>query len=313
MRVIAVLWLCAATTYAAVGQDQVQQPVLIDPDFGLTLATPDGFDARLIGQTPDGLVSITVTASDPELPALDPSGDLCDITFQYDPSFGQGDQAWVNAHVEGTGFYERAIEEVSVPGTVESGRHFSHRGASGYRYEGQHELGGTFAVAAIPSPEGFVLVTCLSAAQVSDWDVIDPVIDALTVPGQPRGHLVASGRCDSDVSAIQTLFEGTDGGLLAPKTIAALDVERNGLAEQCGGLHAEDTMDEATANAGYDSTYRGVRYDSLAQIGSDLLTQEQHQALDDAREQVVETSDEGSGDRYIRYMQFIVGLRSLDQ
>jgi hypothetical protein len=312
MKAVVVLSFFLASTCVTLAQSEPGNRVLVDPDFGLTFAPPDGFTGDMIGQTPDGLVRITVAANSPDLPAHDPSGNLCDITFQYDPAFGQGDQDWVNALVDGTGFYESGMEGVVVPGTLERGTHFKHRGASAYRYEGQHEQGGTFAVSAIPSPEGFVLVTCASSAQISDWTVIDPVVEAVTMPGQPRDHLVASGSCNIDISAISTLVRDF-ARPLDGQAIAALDTERDRIAEQCDGLHAEAIMDQAMAQAGLGGNYRGLRYDALARIGSDLLTEEQHAALAGGRDQVVATSDGATGERYLRYMHFIVGLRSLAQ
>lgn len=311
MKVVVVLSLVAATVSAALAQSEPVRPVLVDPDFGLTFATPQGFMGKMIGQTPDGLVRITLATTDANLPSLDPSGDLCDITFQYDPSFGQGDQDWVNALVDATGFYESGMDGVVIPGVIERGVPFKHRGASAYRYEGQHEQGGTFAVSAIPSPEGFVLVTCASAAQIEDWSVIDPAIDAVTIPGQPRDHLVASGQCDADTQALADLFGQVEARRPDADTIAGLDAERSKIAAQCDGLHADSMLDGAMREAGIKGTYRSMRYDALAQIGSDLLSDEQHAALDGGRDQVVASADEGSGDRYLRYMHFIVGLRSL--
>lgn len=308
MKAFAVLSLLAATTAVASAEDQV----LVDPDFGLTLETPEGFSAEMVGQTQEGTVLITVATSDPALPALDPSGNLCEITFQYDPAFGQGDQQWVNSLVDGTGFYERMTEEVIVPGVTEGGEDFTHRGSSSYRVHGQHELGGAFTVAAIPSPMGFVLMTCISTETEVDWAQIDPVIEAITVPGQPRDHLVAGGSCEMNAENLQSQLPEAGSGSLGPETIAALDAARDDIADRCGGLHADTALDEAMIGAGHDRSYRDLRYEALAGIGSDLLTEEQHVALDGGRDQVVATSDEATGDRYVQYMHFIVGLRSLD-
>ena len=142
MKVFAAISLSIAMTGAALAQDEARGPVLVDPDFGLTFETPVGFTAEMVGQTPEGLVTITVATDDPDLPPIDTSGNLCDITFQYDPAYGQGDQAWVNSLVDGTGFYENMAEQVPVPGTIEDSEHFSHRGSSAHRFDGQLELGG---------------------------------------------------------------------------------------------------------------------------------------------------------------------------
>jgi hypothetical protein len=312
MNAFAAITLFVTTTSAAFAQDMVRGPVLVDPDFGLTLETPARFDAELVGQTPEGLVVITVSSNNPNLPAFDPSGDLCDISFQYDPAYGQGDQAWVNSLVDDTGAYERMAQEVVVPGTTEGGKDFMHNGSSAHRVHGQHEAGGAFTVAVIPSPSGYVTVSCISTDPEVDWGPIDPLIAAVTMPGQPRDHLIASGSCDADLTAISNAYERAGMAPFDPQTISALDGARDRLAAQCGGVAADAIMDEATAKAGYDGSYRTLRYDALARIGSDLLTEEQHEALDGGRAQVVATGDEGTGDRYVRYMHFIVGLRSLD-
>jgi hypothetical protein len=312
MKAVAVLAFALATTAPAFAQEPVRGPVLVDPDFALTYAPTPGFEAELVGQLPDAFPTIAVTTTNPDLPAIDPSGVLCEISFEYYPTFGQGDQAWVNSLVDGTGFYERGVDEVPVPGTTEGGTHFTHRGASSHRYEGQHELGGSFAVSAIPTPEGFALVTCASAAEVDDWSALEPMVEAITVPGQPRDHLIANGQCDADISEIDAIFE-TARGNLDGLAIVALDEQRAALARQCDGLHADAIMDEATQKAGHDAPYRTLRYNTLADIGSELLTDEEHAALDGGREEIVATSDTPSGERYLRYMHFMVGLHSLDR
>lgn len=312
MKALAVVSLSVAMTGTALAQDAARGPVLVDPDFGLTLETPAGFGAELVGQTPDGLVLMTVSSENPDLPALESSGDLCDISFQYDPAYGQGDQDWVNSLVDDTGAYERMAQEVTVPGTIEGGRDFTLHGSSSHRVHGQHELGGAFTVAVIPSPSGYVTLSCISAEVDTDWDKIEPLVEAITIPGQPRDHLVASGRCDADMTTIRNQLEQAGSAPFERRTIAALDGERERIAGQCGGVDADAVMDAAMAEAGYEGSYRSLRYDALSRIGWDLLTQEQHEALDGGRQQVVATSDEGTGERYVRYMHFIVGLRSLD-
>lgn len=311
MKVLAAISLSATMTGAALAQE-ARGPVLVDPDFGLTLETPAGFDAELVGQTPEGLVVITVSSDHPDLPAFDPSGDLCDISFQYDPAYGQGDQAWVNRLVDDTGAYERMAQEVVVPGTIQGGKDFTLHGSSSHRVHGQHELVGAFTVAVIPSPSGYVTLSCIGAGADTDWSLIDPLIEAITIPGQPRDHLVASGGCDGDMTAVRSQLEQAGAGPLDRQTIAALDGERERIAGQCGGVGADAVMDEAMTEAGLEGSYRGLRYDALAQIGSGLLTVEQHEALDGGRQQVVASADVRTGERYVRYMHFIVGLRSLD-
>jgi hypothetical protein len=311
MKVLAAISLSATMTGAALAQE-ARGPVLVDPDFGLTLETPAGFDAELVGQTPEGLVVITVSSDHPDLPAFDPSGDLCDISFQYDPAYGQGDQAWVNRLVDDTGAYERMAQEVVVPGTIQGGKDFTLHGSSSHRVHGQHELGGAFTVAVIPSPSGYVTLSCIGAGADTDWSLIDPLIEAITIPGQPRDHLVASGGCDGDMTAVRSQLEQAGAGPLDRQTIAALDGERERIAGQCGGVGADAVMDEAMTEAGLEGSYRSLRYDALAQIGSGLLTVEQHEALDGGRQQVVASADVRTGERYVRYMHFIVGLRSLD-
>lgn len=312
MKEIAAILLSVAMIGAAIAQDDARAPVLVDQDFGLTLETPAGFDAELVGQTPEGLVAITVSSNNPDLPAFDPSGDLCDISFQYDPAYGQGDQDWVNRLVDDAGAYERMAQEVIVPGIIEGGKDFSLHGSSSHRVHGKHKLGGAFTVAVIPSPLGYVTLTCISAEPLTDWSLIDPLIEAITIPGQPRDHLVNSGSCASEMTAIRNQLEQAGAVPFDRQTIAALDAERERVSAQCGGVNADAVMDAAMAEAGREGSYRSLRYDALAQIGSDLLTDEQHAALDGGRMQVVATSDEGTGERYLRYMHFIVGLRSLD-
>lgn len=306
MKGLAVLSFVAAFTGTVSANDQV----LVDPDFGLTFETPDSFEADLVGQTPEGLVLITVSTTDPALPAVDPGGNICEITFQYDPAYGRGDQDWVNSLFEETGAYEQMADTVPVPGTTESGEDFIHRGSASYRVYGQHEQGGPFTVATIPTPMGFALLTCASSNAEIDWTSVDPIIDAVTVPGQNRDHLVADGPCEADTDALFALLDGTRIGSLDRSTIAALDGSRKDIAETCGGVHADAILDQAVAKAGHKGTYRDLRYKALAQIGSDLLTDEQHAALDGGREQVVALNDEATGDRYVQYMHFIVGLRS---
>ncbi|KQT45728.1 hypothetical protein ASG47_12290 [Devosia sp. Leaf420] len=313
MKVIAAISMSACMTAAALAQDGAHGPVLVDPDFGLTLETPDGFDAKLVGQTPEGIVVITVSSDNPGLPAVDPSGDLCDISFQYDPAYGQGDQDWVNSLVLDTGTYERMAQEVAVPGTIEGGKDFTLHGSYAHRVHGKHETGGAFTVAVIPSPSGYVTLSCISAEEKTDWNLIDPLIEAITIPGQPRDHLVPSGRCESEIAAISSQIGHAEGAPFDRHMIAVLDGERKRIAEQCGGIDADVVMDAAMIEAGHETSYRSLRYDALSAIGSDLLTREQHEALDGGRRQVVATSDEATGERYLRYMHFIVGLRSLDQ
>lgn len=312
MKVLAAISISVVMTSAALAQHEARGLVLVDPDFGLTLETPAGFDAKLVGQTPEGLVTITVSSDSPDLPAFDPSGELCDISFQYDPAYGQGDQDWVNSLTDDTGAYERMAQEVIVPGTIEDGQDFTLHGSSSHRVHGQHELGGAFTVAVIPSPSGYVMLSCISAKADTDWGLIDPLVEAITIPGQPRDHLVASGSCGGDMTVIRSQLERAGAAPFDRQTIAALDGERERIAGHCGGVDADAVMDDALAKAGHEASYRSLRYDALAQIGSDLLTDEQHVALDGGRVQVVATSDEGSGERYVRYMHFIVGLRSLD-
>lgn len=312
MKVSAAILLSVAMTGAAFAQGEGRAATLVDPDFGLTLETPAGFDAELVGQTPEGLVVITVSSDNPDLAAFEPGADLCDISFQYDPAYGQGDQDWVNSLVNDRGGYEAMAQEVAVPGTIEGGEDFTLHGSSSHRVHGQHELGGAFTVAVIPSPSGYVTLSCISTKADADWSLIDPLVAAITIPGQPRDHLVASGNCESDMTAIRGQLENVGANPFDRQTIAALDRERELIAEQCGGVDADALMDAAMTEAGRKGSYRSLRYDALAQIGSDLLTDEQHAALDGGRVQVVATSDEDTGERYVRYMHFIVGLRSLD-
>jgi len=313
MKVLASVSLSVAMTGAAFAQEEAPGPVLVDPDFGLTLETPAGFDAELVGQTPQGLVMITVSSDNPNPPASDPRGNICDISFQYDPAYGQGDQDWVNRLVDETGAYARMAQEVVVLGTIEGGKDFTLHGSSSHRVHGQHEQGGAFTVAVIPSPSGYVTLSCMSAEADTDWSLIDPLIEAITIPGQPRDHLIASGRCNGDMTLIRSQLEQPGSASFDHQTIATLDGERERIAEQCGGVDADAVMDAAMAEAGYKDSYRSLRYDALAQIGSGLLTKEQHEALDGGRQQVVAASGgEGTGDRYVRYMHFIIGLRSLD-
>ena len=312
MKVLAAISLSVAMTSAALAQDEAGAPVLVDADFGLTLETPAGFDAELVGQTPEGLVVITVSTDNPALPAFDPSGDLCDISFQYDPAYGQGDQDWVNRLVDDTGAYERMAQEVVVPGTIEGSVGFTLHGSSSHRVHGQHELGGAFTVAVIPSPSGYVTLSCISEKADADWSLIDPLVEAITIPGQPRDHLAASGRCDGGMTVVRSQLKQAGPPPFDRQTIATLDEERERISGQCGGVDADVAMDAAMSEAGYEGDYRSLRYDALAQIGSDLLTEEQHEALDGGRQEVVATSDESTGARYVRYMHFIVGLRSLD-
>ncbi len=308
MKVFAVLTFVAAVTGMAAAQDQI----LVDPDFGLTFETPEGFEAKMVGQKPEGTVLITVAASNSDLPPLDPSGDICEIAFYYDPAYGQGDQQWVNSIFDDTGAYEQMATQVPVPGTTEGSEDFTHRGSSSYRVYGQNEIGGAFTVATIPSPMGYVVLSCVSSNADADWSGIDPVIDGITMPGQPRNHLVAGGPCDMDTTSLEALLEKAESGLLDAATIAALDTGRAEVANNCGGLHADALMDKLMAEADRNGSYRDLRYKSLAQIGSDLLTEEQHVSLDGGRDEMVAINDEASGDRYVQYMHFIVGLRSLD-
>lgn len=315
MKAFLVLSVLAATTTGVLAQSVPAGAgkVLVDPDFGMAFETPDALIAEMVGQTPEGLVLLTVAMADPDIPALDASGNLCDITFQYDPTYGQGDQQWVNSLVDGTGFYESMAREVIVPGNVERGENFTHRGSSSHWFYGQHELGGGFAVAAIPSPEGFVIVSCVTAAPAIDQKILTAIVDALTIPGQPRDHLVPGGSCKADPTEISRRLEQAGSGPFDAETILALGVEREKIARTCDGLHADVLMDEAVADAGHQGDYRDLRYDALARIGSDLLTPEQHAALDGGRAEVVASSDAATGERYLRYMHFIVGLRSLEQ
>lgn len=312
MKVFAAILLCGAMAGAALAQDEARRRVLVDPDFGLTFQTPAGFHAEMVGQTPEGLVMVTVATDDPDLPPIDTSGNFCDITFQYDPAYGQGDQAWVNSLVDGTGFYENMAEQVPVPGTIEDSEHFTHRSSSAHRFDGQLEPEGAFSVAVIPSPEGFVQLTCITKNTTLEPAKLAPILDAITMPGQNRDHLVASGRCEADVTALHSRLEHAGSGPFDAETVAALDAERKAIAAICDDLDADVLLDRAVAAAGYEGDYRSLRYDALAQIGSDLLTDEQREALDGGRIQVVATSDEATGERYVRYMHFIVGLRSLD-
>ncbi|GEM_PF-1653804 len=312
MKTLAAIALSLAMTGAVFAEDGARGPVLVDADFGLTLETPEGFGAELVGQTPEGLVVITVSSENPDLLALESNGDICDISFQYDPAYGQGDQDWVNSLVDNTGAYELMRQEVAVPGTIEGGRDFTLHGSSSHRVQGQHDLGGAFTVAVIPSPSGYVTVSCISAEADTDWSLIDPLLDAITIPGQPRDHLIAGDFCEADVTTIRTQLEQAGSAPLDRQTIATLDAERERIAAQCGGVHADGLMDAALAEAGYAGNYRSLRYDALSHIGSALLSAEQHEALDGGRQQVVATYDEGTGERYLRYMHFIVGLRSLD-
>lgn len=314
MKALAIATIVASTTAAAMAQDMIAGGggVLVDPDFGLTLQTPSGFEAEMVGQTPDGVVLITVSTPDPGLPAEDPSGKICDITFQYQPAYGQGDQAWVNSLVDGTGFYEQMARDVVIPGTVESTMGFTHHGASAHLFRGQGDAGASFQVAAIPSPEGFALLVCTSSNADADWDKVSPLIDALTIPGQPRDHLVAGGACTAEVAATGEQLADIGQDRPAAGTIAALDGERERIAALCGGIDADALMDEAVAQAGAQAGYRELRYAALARIGSDLLSAEQHEALEGGRAEVVATSDAATGERYVRYMHFIVGLRSLE-
>ncbi|SMQ61635.1 hypothetical protein SAMN06295905_0549 [Devosia lucknowensis] len=311
MKLLVTLALAASTTGAALAQDieAGSERVLVDADFGLTLETPEGFDAQLLGQMPEGHVLIKVSADDPDLPPLDGADHLCDLTFNYDPNFGQGDQQWVNSLADGTGFYERMAEETAVPGTVESGEHFTHRGSSSHIFFGRHDLGGAFAVAAIPTTQGYALLTCATSAAEVDWDAISPLIDAITVPGQPRDHLAGTGTCEAELDVAEDDLDTFLGGSADRTLVAALDAERGRIADACGGDEADAVMDAALEQLGATETYRAMRYDALARIGSDLLTPEQHEALDDGRQQVVAASDEPTGERYLDYMHFTVGLR----
>jgi hypothetical protein len=284
--------------------------VLVDEDFGLTLEVPAGFQAELIGQTPDGAVVINAALAETD-PANRVAADpLCEIAFSYDPTFGQGDQEWVNSLVDETGFYERMAQESAIPGTVRRHLDFTHRGALAHRFFGELEQGGSFSVSAIPSPEGYVIASCVSSDPDRAWDDIVPLIDAITIPGQPRDHLVGNGTCDRDPETLNAQLG--KGRQLDADAIADLDAERISIAQECGFLNADALMDAAVAEAGYDATYRALRYETLAEVGASLLTEEQHAALDGGREQVVATADAATGERYLRYMHFIVGLRSLD-
>ncbi len=284
--------------------------VLVDEDFGLTLEVPAGFEAELIGQTPEGAVVIRAALVEPD-PADTIAVDfLCEIAFNYDPAFGQGDQAWVNSLVDGTGFYDRMAEESLIPGIVRSNTDFTHKGAFAHRFLGDLDQGGSFSVSAIPSPEGYVIATCASSDPDRAWDDVAPLIDAITIPGQPRDHLVADAVCESDPGILAAQL--ANGRPLDATAIAALDAQRLAIAEECGFLNADAMMDAAVAEAGDAATYRALRYESLAEIGASLLTEEQHAALDGGREQVVATADAATGERYLHYMHFIVGLRSLD-
>lgn len=154
--------------------------------------------------------------------------------------------------------------EVEVPGTIEGGEDFTHRGSSSHRVHGQHDLVGAFSVTTIPSPMGYVMLNCVSSAAEVDWSGIDPVIAGITAPGQPRDHLIAAGSCDSDTDALARLI---GNGPLDATTIATLDGGRETIADSCGGLHADALMDEVMTTAGLDGSYRDLRYDALAQIG----------------------------------------------
>lgn len=284
--------------------------VLVDEDFGLALEVPDGFEAELIGQTSEGAVVITAGLVEPDTTDTVATDYLCEIAFHYDPTFGQGDQAWVNSLVDGTGFYDMMAQESLIPGRVLSNADFSHRGASAHRFLGELDQGGSFSVSAIPSPEGYLLASCASSNPDRDWEDVIPLIEAITVPGQPREHLTADGACNVDRGAIDAQLES--GGTLDATAISALDVQRNALAEDCGFLTADALLDEAVGEAGHSVSYRELRYGALAELGASLLTDEQHAALDGGREEVVAMSDAATGERYLRYMYFIVGLRSLD-
>lgn len=143
-------------------------------------------------------------------------------------------------------------------------------------------------------------------AEIAQGDVIaDPQLRLLK-------PLVAGGPCDMDTTSLEALLEKAESGLLDAATIAALDAGRAEVANNCGGLHADALMDKLMAEADRNGSYRDLRYKSLAQIGSDLLTEEQHVSLDGRRDEMVAINDEASGDRYVQYMHFIVGLRSLD-
>lgn len=284
--------------------------VLVDEDFGLTLEVPAGFEAELIGQTPEGAVVIMAALVEPDTTDTVATDYLCEIAFSYDPAFGQGDQAWVNSLVDGTGFYDRMAQESLIPGTVQSNTDFIHRGASAHHFLGELDQGGSFSVAAIPSPQGYVIATCASSHPDREWDDVVPLIEAITMPGQPRDHLVADAACKTDLGVLEAhLGRGLP---LDAADVSALDAERVAIADECGFLNADALLDNAVDQAGHGQTYRELRYDALAEIGASLLTDEQHAALDGGREQVVATSDAATGERYLRYMYFIVGLRSLD-
>lgn len=284
--------------------------VLVDEDFGLTLEVPAGFEAELIGQMPDGAVVISAAPAKPEPARTNAADPLCEIAFRYDPAFGQGDQEWVNDLVDETGFYDRMAQDSPIPGTVRSHSDFTHRGALAHRFLGELDEDGSFSVSAIPSPQGYVIASCVSSDPDRAWDDIVPLIDAITIPGQPRDHLIGDAVCERDPEALNDHLAKSRP--LDADAIAGLDAERIAIAQQCGFLNADAMMDAAVSGAGYNATYRAVRYEILAEIGAGLLTQEQHAALDGGREEVVATADSATGERYLRYMHFIVGLRSLD-
>lgn len=284
--------------------------VLVDEDFGLALEVPDGFEAELIGQTPEGAVVITAGLVEPDTTDTVATDYLCEIAFSYDPAFGQGDQAWVNSLVDGTDFYDRMAQESLIPGTVLSNTDFAHRGSSAHRFIGELDQGGSFSVSAIPSPEGYLLASCASSDPDREWDDVLPLIEAITVPGQPRDHLPADAVCDHKSDALAAHLER--GLPLDAAAVAALDAERVAIAGECGFLGADALLDRAVSQAGHSQTYRELRYDALVEIGTSLLTEEQHAALDGGREQVVATADAATGERYLRYMHFVVGLRSID-
>lgn len=284
--------------------------VLVDEDFGLTLEVPDGFEAELIGQTPEGAVVITAALVEPDTTDTVATDYLCEIAFSYDPTFGQGDQAWVNSLVDETGFYDRMAQDSPIPGRVMSNVDFTHKGSSAHRFLGELDKGGSFSVSAIPSPEGYVLASCASSYPDRDWDDVVPLIEAITMPGQPRDHLTADAVCERGPDVLAAHLEGDLP--LDAAAITALDAERVSIAEECGFPGADALLDSAVSQAGHSQTYRELRYDALAEIGASLLTDDQHAALDGGREQVVATADAATGERYLRYMHFIVGLRSLD-
>lgn len=300
-------------TGATLAQDSATSPspVVVDPDFGLALDTPEGFAAEMIGQTDDGYVMIAVSETPPNLTPFDGES-LCEITFSYDPAFGQGDQAWVNSLVDGTGFYDAMAQEVIIPGTVEHHEDFTHNGASSHRFVGRHDAGGSFLVSAIPTPMGFALVTCASTEPDQTWEQVQPMIDAIVVPGQPRDRLVPDSTCSADATTLPAMLERIEPDAIDKATILALDAERQRFLDLCGPLHADDIMDTGLADAGFSGTYRDFRYAAISTLGADLLTDEQNAALAEARSQVEATADTGTGERYMRYMHFIVGLRSLD-